>query len=115
MNIIVAGSRDFRNYSQLKTELDLFLLDYTDIHIVCGEARGADALGRRYAIEHSYPVLSFPAEWDKYGKAAGARRNLEMAKVADALIVFWDGLSKGTQNMIGQMQKLNKPYKIIRY
>lgn len=37
---------------------------------------------------------------DKYGNAAGPMRNEEMAKYADGLIVFWNGKSSGTKNMI---------------
>lgn len=42
----------------------------------------------------------FPADWNKHGKAAGPILNAEMAEVADALIAFWDGKSRGTANMI---------------
>jgi hypothetical protein len=113
MKVIVAGSRTFDNYQLLCRKLDLILSRQKEVQIVCGEARGADVLGRRYAEEHGYEVLSFPAQWDTFGKSAGYRRNAEMAKVADALVAFWDGSSKGTQNMIQLMQ--GKPTRIIRY
>ncbi|WP_197026348.1 hypothetical protein [Polaribacter sp. Hel_I_88] len=50
--------------------------------------------------------MRFPAEWNKFGKAAGPVRNKEMAIYADALIAFWDGKSRGTKNMI-QLAKQN--------
>ena len=34
------------------------------------------------------------------GKSAGYRRNKEMAKVADALIAFWDGNGLPTRRII---------------
>ena len=40
------------------------------------------------------------AEWIKYGRAAGPRRNKQMAEYADALLAYWDGKSRGTKNMI---------------
>lgn len=49
MKIIVAGSRTFNNYLLLKEILDN--LDITITEIVCGEARGADLLGKKYAYE----------------------------------------------------------------
>ncbi len=113
MKIIVAGGRDFSNYELLSRKLDVILSRQKDIQIVCGEARGADALGRRYAEERGYTVLSYPANWEKYGKSAGFRRNEEMARVADALVAFWDGKSKGTCNMIQLMK--NRPTRVIRY
>lgn len=111
MKVIVAGSRGFDNYELLCRKLDLILSRQKEIEIICGEARGADALGRRYAEEHGHKVLSFPAQWDKFGKSAGYRRNADMAKVADALVAFWDGSSKGTQHMINLMR--DKPTRII--
>ena len=38
-----------------------------------------------------------------------------MAKYADALIAFHDGTSKGTANMIAEIKKLKKPFKVIKY
>lgn len=113
MKVIVAGSRDFSNYDLLCKKLDIILSQQKDIQIVCGEARGADSLGKRYAEEHGYVVLLYPANWEKYGKSAGFRRNKEMAQVADALVAFWDGQSKGTYNMIQLMK--NKPTRVVMY
>lgn len=115
MKVIIAGGRDFTDYGLLREKLDYLLSNQTDIQIICGEARGADTLGKRYANEHGYAVLSFPADWSKYGKSAGYRRNKEMAEEADALVAFWDGESRGTSSMISIMRKMNKPIRIIRY
>ena len=79
MRVIIAGGRDFSDYERL-SERVLHLLSAQDqVTIVCGEARGADSLGKRLAYEKGWKVLSFPADWDKYGKAAGYKRNDEMA------------------------------------
>lgn len=100
MKVIVAGSRDFKDYKLLCESLDFYLSRQTDIEIVSGCARGADSLAIQYANERGYPVKKFPANWDLYGKSAGYRRNAEMAEYADALVAFWDGKSKGTKHMI---------------
>ena len=116
MKVIVAGCRDFTDYDLLCAKLDfLFVNKAPCIEIVCGEARGADSLGKRYAQSKGYPVLSYPADWKKYGKSAGIRRNKEMAMAADALVAFWDGKSKGTFNMINTMRRLGKPVKIVNF
>ena len=83
--------------------------------IVCGEARGADSLGKRLAYEKGWKVLSFPADWDKHGKAAGYKRNDEMARNADALIAFWDGKSRGTKHMIDLAKKYGLQTRIVGY
>ena len=59
--------------------------------------------------------MEFPADWDKHGKSAGYKRNLEMAENADALIAFWDGESRGTKHMIDIAKEKNLLTRIIRY
>ena len=108
MRIIIAGSRNFTNYQKLKQECDKFLQDYKNIEIVSGaHYKGADKLGEKYAAEKTIKIIKFPANWLKYGKAAGPKRNKQMAIYAGALIAFWDGKSKGTKNMI-QLAKYNQ-------
>ena len=102
--IIVAGSRDYDNFEQLEYNLMMYFkregLHRADVEIVSGAARGADKLGEQLAKKYGLALTQFPADWDKYGKSAGYRRNAEMAKYADVLFAFWDGKSKGTQHMI---------------
>ena len=56
-----------------------------------------------------------PADWNKHGKSAGYRRNEEMAKVADACICFWDGVSKGTMHMINLAKEYGLETEVIEY
>lgn len=116
--VIVAGGRNFSDYSLLKEKLDSILSEKRKTHqiyIVSGMARGADSLGERYANENGFNILGFPAEWDVYGKSAGIRRNVEMAKAGDALVAFWDGNSKGTKHMIETAREKKLLIRIIRY
>ena len=114
MKIIIAGSRDFDDYKKLRKYCDFYLQSQTDIEIVSGTAKGADQLGEKYAKEKGYPVKQFPADWSK-GKSAGYVRNEEMAKYADALIAFWNGLSKGTGHMIDLAKKYKLKIRICNY
>ena len=110
--VVVAGCRDYNNYDEAKTFIDFCLCDIrkeNDIVIVSGCARGADAIGERYAKENGFCVEKYPADWKTYGKSAGIRRNEKMAKVSDYVICFWDEKSKGTKSMIDYAKKLNKP------
>jgi len=100
MKVIIAGSRNFTDYQKLKETCDTILRDQTNIEIVSGNCRGADLLGEQYAKERGYKITQFPADWNKYGKSAGPKRNQQMANYADALIAFWDGKSKGNKHMI---------------
>lgn len=107
--VIIAGTRNFSNYSLLVEYADKKLAEVSkrdSIEIVSGGASGADALGERYAKERGYCIRRFDAEWKRYGRAAGPRRNKQMAKYADALLAYWDGKSRGTKNMI-ELAKAN--------
>ena len=115
MRVIIAGGRDFSDYERLSERVLHILSAQDQVTIVCGEARGADSLGKRLACEKGWKLLSFPADWDKYGKAAGYKRNEEMARNADALIAFWDGKSRGTKHMIDLAKKHNLQTRIVRY
>lgn len=113
--LIVAGSRDFTDYSFAKERLEHLLQNITDeIEIVSGGARGADYLGERFAKEKGYAISSHPADWERYGKAAGFIRNEEMAKYGDACVVFWMNESKGTKHMINLATKYNLKLRIYR-
>ena len=83
--------------------------------IVCGDARGADALGERYAWRHHLKVVHFPADWDRYGNAAGPIRNEEMAKFADALIAFplYGVANRGTLDMIRRARQHHLQVRVI--
>src|SRR5215213_3192990 len=100
MKIIIAGTRTFNDYEFLKQKVDIILSKQVDVEIVSGCAQGADLLGERYGKERGITVKRFPAEWNLYGKKAGYLRNEKMANYADALILFWDGESKGSKSMM---------------
>lgn len=105
--VIIAGSRTFDDFDKLCQVCDYMLKNKLDIEIVSGTANGADKLGEKYAFERGFKLKKFPPDWS-LGKSAGYLRNELMAKNADALIVFWDGKSKGTSHMI----KLSKQYNL---
>lgn len=104
MKLIIAGSRDISDIHHVSDAFFKYFENYRlpsiFTEIVSGGARGADALGEYFAEAHGIPVKKFPADWDKHGKAAGFIRNKEMAEYADALLLLWDGKSKGSENML---------------
>lgn len=115
--LIVAGGRDFSDRDLLAHTICQVCeaLKPRQLIIVSGMARGADLLAYEFAKECDEEVMEFPADWDKYGKRAGYVRNNQMAEVADGLLAFWDGQSRGTKHMIETMENLGKPVQIISY
>ena len=98
MRTIIAGSRGFSDYTRLEKELLPFADTITTV--LSGMAGGVDQLGVRWALEHNKTIERYPADWERFGKAAGPLRNLRMAEKAEMLIAFWDKQSRGTQHMI---------------
>ena len=66
---------------------------------VSGHCVGADLCGERAARELGLVIMSFPAEWDRYGRAAGPIRNKQMlnqlAGPNDRVIAFHNDNTKG--------------------
>lgn len=110
--IVIAGSRNYNNYQEAKEFIDFHIENIKNeftVIFLSGGCKGADMLGERYAIEHGFQIERFPAEWKRYGRAAGPKRNEQMAKSADLVICFWDKKSSGTKSMIQYTKKYNKP------
>lgn len=117
MNILIAGSRTFTNYELLVRKCRIILsgLNSTEIVIVSGMARGADRMGAAFAVDSKYQLLKFPADWKSHGNRAGYLRNRQMLECVEAAIFFWDGRSKGTEDMIRLCEARNLPTRIIRF
>lgn len=116
--VIIAGTRTFDDYGMLCRSADYWLSEKRTkrrIVIVSGAAKGADALGERYARERGYKLQRYPANWEKYGRAAGPIRNEIMAQNADALIAYWDGRSPGTWNMIELARNYGLKVRVKKY
>lgn len=132
---IIAGGRTFNDYMLLVKTMDFLLSEKIKegykIIIVEGEAPGADSLGKRYAVLKGFEVDAYPADWndlnafpclvklnkrgEPYNALAGIVRNEQMAKNADAAVVFWDGKSTGSKNMIDNAKKYGLELKVINY
>jgi hypothetical protein len=110
MKIIIAGSRTITDYSVVIKAIENSQFKDKITEVVCGCAIGVDRLGQQWAISKNITVKEMPADWNKYGKAAGPIRNLQMAEYADGAIIIWNGKSPGAKDMIKQIKKFDKPY-----
>ena len=103
MKVIIAGGRDFVPSDSNYIELTALLLEIKASEVVCGMATGADTFGASIGKKLGLPIKEFPAEWFKYGRSAGPKRNKEMAQYADVLIAYPGG--RGTANMKKEAEK----------
>lgn len=120
MRVLVCGDRNWTDKQLIISQLTR-LNEVQGIDVVIeGEARGADSLGRDVALEIlNVPVKRYPAQWDKYGKAAGMIRNQQMLTEGkpDWVIAFHDDIehSKGTGDMIKRAKRAGIPVEVISH
>jgi predicted Rossmann-fold nucleotide-binding protein len=101
MRVIVCGGRDFTDRKALETALDRLNLERGIACVISGAASGADTLAVEWAAKRGVPVSLYPADWKKWGDAAGPIRNRFMLNDSkpDGVVAFPGG--SGTADMIG--------------
>lgn len=99
MRVIVCGGRDYCNKEVIRKHLEDLKLEHPDAVIIHGAAPGADSWSGYVAGTLGFRVEVFPADWKKYGKAAGPIRNQQMLDSGADLVIAFPG-GRGTDNMI---------------
>lgn len=82
--------------------------------IISGGAKGVDSSAKEYALSHKIKFTEILPEYQKYGRYAPLKRNLEIIRNADIVLAFWDGKSKGTKFVIENCRKENVNIKVYR-
>ena len=108
MKLLIVGSRSI-------TDFDLSPYISKDVDtIISGGANGIDTLAEEYADVNRLSKYILRPQYNLYGRAAPLRRNEQMVDLADAVLVIWDGRSKGTQHTLKYTQKKNKPITLVQ-
>ena len=108
MKLLIVGSRSI-------TDFDLSPYVSAEVTtIISGGAGGVDSLAEQYADLHRLSKYIMRPRYDLYGRAAPLKRNEEMVDMADAVLVIWDGSSKGAQYTLKYAKKMNKPTTLVR-
>ena len=88
------------NVAYIWSTLDRLHTEKPFTHFMQGGARGVDAIAREWAITKSgVEMYVCKAEWDKYGKTAGPRRNARMMEWNPDLVIAFAG-GRGTADMV---------------
>lgn len=123
MKVIIAGSRSIKSYNIVRAaiiESGLWNRYGKSIVVVSGKAKGVDTHGETFAEKAGLEVIAKPADWEnikapgavvrkrkfdgkKFNALAGHWRNEEMAEIADAALIVWDGKSTGSVDMMDRM------------
>jgi hypothetical protein len=118
MKIAVIGSRDFKNEELLNLVLDNlsdYILDCSAIALlVSGGAAGADLLAEQYAQRNKIQTKIFLPDYDRFGRSAPLKRNVQIVEYSEAVVAFWNGASAGTLHAIKEALKLDKKVIVVR-
>ena len=107
MRVAVIGSRGLR-----VDDLEKYLPENVT-EIVSGGARGVDRSAREYALKNGLRLVELLPEYEKYGRGAPLKRNLAISGMADLVIAFWDGKSRGTRFVLENCARLGVPVRLL--
>lgn len=104
MRIIVCGGRDYQNSAAVNARLDEIHAKTPIEAVIHGNASGADRLGGIWANTRGVKCWPVSAQWSKFGRAAGPKRNQQMLGMGVSLVVAFPG-GRGTRDMVKRAEK----------
>lgn len=107
MKVAVVGSRGL-TVSDLEKYLPAGVTE-----IVSGGAKGIDACAKQYAISSGIKLTEYLPKYEKYGRTAPLKRNIQIIDYADLVVAFWDGASHGTKFVIDNCKRRGIPVKVF--
>lgn len=109
MKVAVVGSRGLKI-----NDLGKYIPDEVT-EIISGGAKGVDTSAKEYALSHGIKLTEFLPEYERYGRSAPLKRNIQIIETADVVLAFWDGSSRGTKYVIDNCNKRNIPVIVHTY
>lgn len=113
MRILITGSRKWTDYTTIFNALEKYNHNHTandPVIVISGNAKGADTLAEKAARNLKYRLELYPADWNKYGKAAGMIRNRQMIQTGiDICLAFPTKESIGTWGCMREAKKAGIP------
>lgn len=111
--VLICGSRTWSDLETIKRYMRTLPHDTVIIH---GAAKGADSIAGNIAECWGMAVKAYPAQWNRYHKAAGPIRNKQMLVEGkpDLVVAFTLDIhkSKGTANMVMQARNAGVPVEV---
>lgn len=107
MKVAIVGSRSLT----VENLGDYLPKDTTEI--ISGGAVGVDSSAKDFALKNNIKYTEILPQYNKFGKSAPLKRNIEIIKRADFILIFWDGKSKGTEFVIKTCEKNEKTFRVL--
>lgn len=115
--ILITGSRDWTDVDRIHRALvevwnDDLACD-PEIILIHGAATGADTIAGEIATAFGWSMEVYPADWERFGKAAGPIRNNQMvATGADVCLAFPMAHSRGTVHCMKAAERAGIPVRV---
>ena len=107
----IVGSRrrvNLRVFQAIEKKL-LEIYEDSDELVSGGCPKGADSYAEILAKKHQIPIKIYYAQWNKYGKGAGFKRNTNIAEDSDVLIATpAEDRTGGTEDTIKKFENRGK-------
>ena len=122
MRVLICGGRDFtdkklfhKTMCEIDPTTDEQKLGNPNLVIIHGGAKGADLMADEWAVVHWKSIEEYKADWGRYGRGAGPKRNQEMIDGGkpDLVVAFPGG--RGTADMVRRAKKAGIEVKEISY
>ncbi len=107
--VAIVGSRDYLHLGRVAQFVAALPAGTI---VISGGARGVDKTAEQAARSYGLETLILPADWERFGKSAGFRRNHDIVGRADRVVAFWDGKSRGAKHTIDLARKAGVPVEI---
>ncbi|MBO5754734.1 MAG: hypothetical protein J6R89_01620 [Clostridia bacterium] len=108
MKLLIVGSRSIRDF-----DLSPHVPEGVEV-IISGGANGIDTLAEEYADRNRISKMILRPDYARYGKGAPLKRNEEMVRLADVVLVIWDGVSRGTKYTVDYAEKQGKKVILVK-
>lgn len=107
MKLLIAGSRSIKEF-----DLSPYIPSGVDT-IISGGAGGIDTIAEQYADAHRISKYIVKPNYQLYKRGAPIVRNKQMVDMADAVLVIWDGKSRGALSTINYSKEKGKEIQVI--
>jgi len=119
INLAIVGSRripETYSYSEFERSIDVYLKEkcYILQKIISGGCSGIDEFAEIYAGQRGVEMQIFQADWEKYGRSAGPKRNKLIVENSSHMIAFPSSASRGTWDSIRKAKDRGVPVEISR-
>jgi predicted Rossmann fold nucleotide-binding protein DprA/Smf involved in DNA uptake len=100
LRVAIVGSRSFGDFARVRRFVAALARRHPGCVVMSGGAPGVDREAAAAARAAGLVVRELPADWARFGRWAGHKRNQELVCNSDIVIAFWDGSSAGTRHVI---------------